>query len=103
MNIAFTILEEGDQASSVLGNHSVAIFKMAENYQNLAAALEDIHNERQQMKSITIDDRNYEIETYLGGDLKFLVMVCGIDAANCEHACIWCKCPKSERWDMSQE
>ena len=32
MNIAFTILEEGDQAYSVLGNHSVAIFKMAETY-----------------------------------------------------------------------
>ena len=103
VNIAFTILEEGDQAYSVLGNHSVAIFKMAETYENLAAALEDICNEGKEMRSITIDDKRYEIETYLGGDLKFLAMVCGIDAANCEHACIWCKCSTSARWDMSQE
>lgn len=48
-------------------------------------------------------DKRYEIETYLGGDLKFLAMVCSIDAANCDHACIWCKCPMSARWDMSQE
>ena len=103
VNIAFTILEEGDQAYSVLGNHSVAIFKMAENYANLKAALEDICSEGNKMKSITINDKTYEIETYLGGDLKFLALVCGIDAANCKHACIWCKCPASERWDMNQK
>ena len=40
VNITFTILE--DQATSVLGNYSVAIFKIVENYENLAAALEDI-------------------------------------------------------------
>ena len=103
INVAFTVLEEGNEATSVTGNHSVAIFKMAENYENLAAALEDICNEGKQLKSITIDDKSYEIETYLGGDLKFLAMVCGIDAANCEHACVWCKCPRLQRWDMSQE
>ena len=76
---------------------------MAENYENLAATLEDICNEGKQLKSITIDDKSYEIETYLGGDLKFLAMVCGIDAANCEHSSVWCKCPRLQRWDMSQE
>ena len=103
VNIAFTILEEGDQAYLVLGNHSVAIFKMAENYANLKAALEDICSEGNEMKSIIINDKIYEIETYLGGDPKFLALVCGIDTANCKHACIWCKCPASERWDMSQK
>ena len=38
INVAFTVLEEGNQATSALCNHSVAIFKMAENYDNLAAA-----------------------------------------------------------------
>jgi len=81
----------------------VTIFKIPETYESLAAALEDIFKEGKQMKSITINDKSYEIETYLGVDLKFLAMVCGIDAANCKHACIWCKCPKSEHWGMSQE
>ena len=31
-------------------------------------------------------------------------MICGIDASNYEqHACVWCKFPRLERWDMSQE
>ena len=61
---------------------------MAENYDSLAAALEDVCNEGKQL-SITINVKSYEIETYLGGDLKFLAMDCGIDATNCEHACVF--------------
>ena len=79
INVAFTVLEEGNQATLALGNHCVAIFKMTDNYDNLAAALEDICNEGKQLKSITINDKSHEIETYLGGDLKFLAIVCGIE------------------------
>ena len=31
INVDFTVLEEGNEATSVIGNYSVAIFKMAEN------------------------------------------------------------------------
>lgn len=27
-------------------------------------------------------------------------MVCGLEAATSEYACIWCKCPKGQRWNM---
>jgi len=30
-------------------------------------------------------------------------MVCGIEAANANHACIWCKFPKRLRWGMTKE
>ena len=43
------------------------------------------------------------IEYFLGGDLKFLAIVCGIEAANAKYACIWCKCSNSDRGDMSKE
>ena len=67
----------------------MAIFKNGRKLDdNLAAALEDVCNEGRQLKSITINIKSYEIETYLGGDLKFLAMD-GIDAANCEHACVF--------------
>ena len=62
VNIAFTILEGGDQAYSVSGNHSVAIFKMAETYENLADALENICNGGKEMKSITIDDKGIKLK-----------------------------------------
>ena len=35
INIAFTILEEGQRACSVSGNHTVAIFKVTESYEKL--------------------------------------------------------------------
>ena len=63
INVTFTVLEEGNQATSVLYNHSVATFKMAENYDNLAATLEDICNKGKQSKSITINDKSYKTET----------------------------------------
>ena len=44
-----------------------------------------------------------DIELFLGGDWKFLAIVCGLDSATSQYSCVWCKCPKSERWDMSCE
>ena len=35
--------------------------------------------------------------------MKFLALVCGIEKATSEHACIWCKCPKDDRYDMSMQ
>ena len=42
----------------------------------------------------------YSIQYFLGGDMKFLALVCGIDSTTCTHSCIWCKCPKEERHNM---
>ena len=43
----------------------------------------------------------HRIQFYLGGDLKFLALVCGFGNANAEHACVWwCKCPKGKFVDM---
>jgi len=47
---------------------------------------------------LKIDGRPNNIEFYLGGDLKFLAIVCGIEAANTEYACVWCRCPR-DKWD----
>lgn len=39
---------------------------------------------------------------YLGGDMKFLAIVCGLECTTSEHSCIWCKCPKGQRWNMDK-
>jgi len=103
VNIAFTIIDEGEKAFSVQGNYSIAIMKIGEKYEELAAGLEDIITEAKTCEVISIGDKVFNIEFYLGGDLKFLAIVCGIDAANADHACIWCKCPKDKRDDMTME
>jgi len=101
VNIAFTVLEEGTKACSAQGNHTIAILKVSESdYDALYEALQDIITEAKHLTNITIDGINYKIEYYLGGDMKFLVFVCGNDAASATYSCIWCKCPSDQRSDM---
>ena len=101
VNIAFTILEEGTKACSAQGNHSIAIFKVSEsNYDALCEAMQDIITEAKEQTNITINGNTYNIEYYLGGDMKFLALVCGIDSATAKYSCIWCKCPSDQRNDM---
>ena len=103
VNFAFTILEDGQQPCSASGNYTVAILKVSENYDELASALQDIIQEAKDFEIVTVDGKTFKIEYYLGGDWKFLAVVCGLESATCEHSCIWCKCPKGKRWDMSLE
>jgi len=45
--------------------------------------------------------RNHAIAFYItyffGADMKYLAICLGLQAANAEYFCIWCKCPKGER------
>ena len=38
----------------------------------------------------------------MGGNWKFLVIVTGVDSAKAEFACMWCKCPKSQRHNIDK-
>lgn len=71
VNIAFTILEEGQRACSVSGNHTVAILKVSESYEGLSAGLKDICDEASDLKSVEINGIKYDIELYLRGDGSF--------------------------------
>lgn len=103
INFAFTILEEGNKAYSVLGNYTIAILKASETYDELALGLQDICEEAKDLEVLTIQHNVYTILFFLGGDWKFLATVCGIESASAEYSCIWCKCPKSERSNMKLE
>ena len=100
VSVAFTILEEGNKACSASGNHSIGIFKISEDYHTLISAMQDIITEAKSLKNVTINNTTYEIKYLLGGDMKFLALVCGTDSATFTYPCIWCKCPKEERHNM---
>ena len=74
---------------------------MSEKYEKLVAGLEDICTEAKDLEVITVREKVYKIQ-FLLGDLKFLAVVCGMEAANYEHTCIWCKYPKHQRWDKTR-
>ena len=80
-----------------------AIIKTTENYDNLKESLADLNNEMSNLKEITVNNHKYRIEYFLGGDWEFLACVCGLGAANQNFACIWCKYPRLERFDITKK
>ena len=56
-------------------NHTVAVLKVKEDYKNLIEELQDIINEVEHLKFVDFNGIMYDIDWYLGGDWKFLVMV----------------------------
>ena len=89
-------------ACSSEGNHPLAIFKEPETYDSLKSALEDIRSDVGHLNCIEVSKVEYNIIFYLGGDWKFLALVTGINSAKSQYACIWCKCPNTERGDMDK-
>ena len=54
------------------------------------------------LKSIDVEGVSYKIVFYLGGDLKFLNVVSGLDSCCCTYSCVFCKCPKQEFYDVTK-
>ena len=100
---AFTVLERDLNLTSVQGSHPVAIIKTKETFESLSTSLWNIIDEASALDKININGVTFEIELFLGGDWKFLAVIYGLDFATSRYSCIWCKCPKEERWDMSKE
>ena len=56
INLAFTVVDT-PTATSVAGNHTIAILKTGESYENLASGLADIAKEISTLISIKIQDK----------------------------------------------
>ena len=98
-NVTYTILNEKDATMNEKGNYVLAIITTTENYDNLKESLADINNKMSNLKEITVNSHKYSIEYFLGGDWKFLACVC----CKSNFACIWCKSPRNERFDISKK
>lgn len=52
---------------------------------------------------LTTQNKTYKIQKYFGGDLKILALMCGINYANSNFPCIWCKYDKRELFESKKE
>lgn len=82
LNFTFTQVNE-TQASLVAGHHTFAILELSEHYDELAIGLHDV-KEVSQLEEIEVDGQSYALQYYLGGDWKFLALICGLNAANAD-------------------
>ena len=94
--LAFTIFDGNENPNSPSGNHIISMLNAQEKYEYLSQALMDIADEIQSVQTITVDGHEFNIEFYLGGDMKYLAICLGIQAANAKYSCIWCKCPAAK-------
>jgi len=72
-------LAENLTLSAVTGNFSLGIFLIkSESYDEIKESLAEILDILSELKKINIDANEYDIEFWLGGDLKFLALVLGL-------------------------
>ncbi|KAL5503593.1 hypothetical protein EMCRGX_G010566 [Ephydatia muelleri] len=102
---SFCLINLQQRVLSPRDNHTIAVVKMSESHEMLAATLSPVLDEvKDLMKSrkIQVGGTTFELEFYLGGDLKFLLLFLGLGQANSIYACIWCLVPASDRWNTSK-
>ncbi|KAK3710028.1 hypothetical protein QZH41_012418, partial [Actinostola sp. cb2023] len=51
--------------------------------------------------TMEVNEIKVNLEFFLGGDYKFLLIAMGMKAANSGHSCIWCKVSSSQRCQLS--
>ena len=72
VNFTYTMLNEGNIGMTESGNYVLAIIKTKENFDSIRVSLGHLKDEMENLKKITVNDKNYEIEYFLGNDSKFL-------------------------------
>lgn len=75
MNFTAAILNEPKKCKTAFGNYSISIHDVdSENYENCEDIMTAINYEMRNLTTINIDNTEYKIDYYLGGDLKMILM-----------------------------
>ena len=104
--LSFSLLDDEENVLSAKGVHTVAIINASETYENIATGFADVIkdiNALINIHHIDNDGKQIELEFFLGGDYKFLLLVCGLSGATSNYACLYCKVHKDQRWDTSKD
>jgi hypothetical protein len=76
--LSFSLLQSQDDVMSASGNHTFAIVKGSESYKTLKDSFGLIFQEINnliQVSAITINNSKLNLEFFLGGDYKFLLLM----------------------------
>lgn len=101
--MSFALPDLGDDVMVAKGNHTIAVVKGKENYSTLQESFGDVFleiNKLNSEKKIKVNDRVINLEFFLGGDYKFILLMMGLKGAMSYYACVWCKVHKNDRSKM---
>lgn len=94
------------------GQHTLAIVSADESYISIKDSFSNIFDDINDIIKTKRNDeiiytkssgRQFNLELFLGGDMKFLLLALGLNAANSKYACRYCKIPKEDRYDMTKD
>ncbi|KAK3082818.1 hypothetical protein FSP39_006271 [Pinctada imbricata] len=110
--LSLAVLNKGQEVMSCTGQYTLAIVSAKENFDNIKESFSDIFGDINDLlgskdrngyiKFVSDEGREYFLEIFLGGDMKFLLTAMGLNAANAKFSCIYCKIDKNDRWDVSK-
>jgi hypothetical protein len=101
INITFTIINEGDKAKTASGNYTLGIFKLKkkEDYAELSECFHELGKKIDELEFVKINEKTYHIQKYFGGDLKIMLLMCGINADNFKYPCLY----EENRFDVDKD
>ena len=103
--LSFAILQTGESVMSAKGNRTIGVVNWKEDYSTIKEAFTYIIDELNQLIAdgkLNVEGKDINIEFFLGGNYKFILMMLGLKGAISKYACAWCKILKDERWKMDQ-
>ena len=108
LNFGFALPDLGDISKTAAGNFQLGIFEIKnESYPILKECLAEVANNlnkfAKEKNKIIIDNEEYTIKFIMGGDLKWLHAIMGLNACNSSHPCLWCKFHKDNFSKLSGE
>ena len=84
-------------------NRTVAIINGPEKYETMKTSLKHFFKEVKELivkGQVTVDGKDVSINFFQGLDMKFLLMVMGMNSAIADYTCKYgCKVHKDNRWD----
>lgn len=96
LNISISIINEGNNAKSVNGHYLIGLFKVdSESYDEIKDSLAQLLKELKVLKSLTVKGKKFHIKFKLGGDMKFLLLVLGLNGPTAVFNCLYCTEPKN--------
>jgi len=97
LNFGFSCLNEKRYCKTSKGHYSLGIFEIInENYDELKVCLKEVFEQISSISYVEYKGEKFKIDKTLGGDLKFLANVMGLDGANSNYPCVYCTAHKKE-------
>lgn len=125
LNFTFVIINDIENAMSVNGNYLLGKrllllkFKnennllnffllkgmsriIKENFETLLENLEEILNELKEIRTIKIEEKDFNIEFLGGGDMKYERNMLGLDSSSSHYCCMYCTCDFTKEIDYEK-